>query len=107
RIEGYLEGRVGSGTVVARDLPVDQPVVAGPVPRDRAAPQAARRDRRLTTQAVMATRFIGARSRRRGGPFEVDTPALDALPLETLRRLLTPKLRTDFRRLLTQSDPAG
>ena len=28
RVEGYLEGRVGSGTVVARDLPVDYPMVA-------------------------------------------------------------------------------
>lgn len=108
RVEGYLEGRVGSGTVVARDLPVDLPVDPGAGMRDRqAATPAARRDRRLTQQAALAVRFIGQRTRRADGAFEIDTPALDALPLETMRRLLTPKLRTNFRRLLTESDPAG
>ncbi|MSP50683.1 MAG: PLP-dependent aminotransferase family protein [Alphaproteobacteria bacterium] len=108
RVEGYLEGKVGSGTVVARDLPVDYPMVGGPRerPSSRVAP-ARRRDRRLTAQAINAVEFIGRTPRRGDGAFEIDTPALDALPLETLRRLLTPKLRTDFRRLLTASDPAG
>ncbi|MCC6470222.1 MAG: PLP-dependent aminotransferase family protein [Alphaproteobacteria bacterium] len=107
RVEGYLEGRVGSGTVVARDLQVDQAPVGQP-PVGQPAPAAPpRRDRRLTAQARTAAGFIAQRSRRGDGAFEIDTPALDALPLETLRRLLTPKLRTDFRRLLTQSDPAG
>ncbi len=107
RAEGYLEGRVGSGTVVARDLPVDYPMVGGPAQgarQDRARPA---RDRGLTGHAVKAMEFIGRTARRGEGAFEIDTPALDALPLETMRRLLTPKLRRDFRRVLTMSDPAG
>ena len=107
RAEGYLEGRVGSGTVVARDLPVDYPMVGGPTQgarQDRARPA---RDRGLTGHAVKAMEFIGRTARRGEGAFEIDTPALDALPLETMRRLLTPKLRRDFRRVLTMSDPAG
>ncbi|MBI1773846.1 MAG: PLP-dependent aminotransferase family protein [Proteobacteria bacterium] len=109
RVEGYLEGRVGSGTVVARDLPVDYPTAGEAHPRElrTGAVASLKRDRRLTHQALNAVGFIGRVARRGDGAFEIDTPALDALPLETLRRLLTPKLRTDFRRLLTTSDPAG
>jgi GntR family transcriptional regulator/MocR family aminotransferase len=110
RVEGYLEGRVGSGTVVARDLPVDYPMVGGPAQREQSTAKSEppyKRNRQLTAQALAALSFIGRTPRRGDGAFEVDTPALDALPLETLRRLLTPKLRSDFRRLLTASNPAG
>jgi GntR family transcriptional regulator/MocR family aminotransferase len=106
RVEGYLEGKVGSGTVVARDLPVDYPM-PGPHAKPAREEKPRPRDRRLTAQASKAIEFTSRTPRRGDGAFEVDTPALDALPLETLRRLLTPKLRTDFRKLLTASDPAG
>ncbi len=107
RVEGYLEGRVGSGTIVARNLPVDYPVAVRPIAAaDRSAVPAPRR-RRLTAQAEIAQNFIGAATTRARGAFEIDTPALDALPQETLRRLLTPKLRKGFRELLTPSETAG
>src|SRR4029077_3501415 len=97
RVEGYLEGRIGSGTVVARDLRVDYPMVAGPGQREHPTAKSApphKRNWQLTAQAVNALRFIGRTPRRGDGAFEVDTPALDALPLETLRRLRAPTGRS-------------
>ncbi len=106
RAEGYLEGKVGSGTIVARDLPADYPMV-GRQPGAAHPPSAKARDRRLTPQAIRALDFISRTPRRINTAFEIDTPAIDALPLETLRRLLTPRLRKELRALLTAGDPAG
>ena len=109
RVEGYLEGRVGSGTVVSRDHPVDQPIVGSQGAQDRPTKFGIppRPKRKLPRQAEIATGFIGQWLPRTDRAFEIDTPALDALPLETMRRLLTSSLRSDFRRLLTASDAAG
>jgi GntR family transcriptional regulator/MocR family aminotransferase len=109
--EGYVEGRIGSGTTVSRDLPIDsapeQPLAAGPAAsRPRESP-AQRRRRSLSAFASKAASFPPiARSRARGA-FEIDAPAMDAFPLETMRRLLTARLRDDFAALLSDTDPAG
>lgn len=105
--EGYVEGRIGSGTTVSRDLPIDavpvQPVPLGPA-RQRETPT----ERRRRSLSAFATKAFPSIGRQRGrGAFEIDSPAMDAFPLETMRRILSARLRDDFAGLLGDPDPAG
>ncbi len=102
--EGYVEGRVGAGTVVARTLPDERLAaqdVTSPGPRGVGQRHALsefgaamlRAGRRLTPRATKA--------------FEIDTPALDAFPFETWRRLQAQIMRAGSRRIFDDADPAG
>lgn len=87
--EGYLAARVGSGTRVAGELPIDGMAIAT-VPRpERAQPKESRFRPRPT------------------GALAIDEPALDAFPYETMRRLIANRMREDFPGLLANADPAG
>jgi GntR family transcriptional regulator/MocR family aminotransferase len=102
--EGYLESRVGAGTVVARDLPIEEPLnIAG-----RYAPVSApARVHETTPHASAAMSLASVLSLRQVATFEIDTPAYDAFAFETMRRLLSSRARRDFRTLFDGSDPAG
>src|SRR5436190_6100048 len=88
--EGYVEGRIGSGTRVAKQIPID---MIGKI-----SPRSHRADN---------TDFLS--SSRRDDPkiFGIDEPAYDAFPFETMRRLITNRMREDFPALLSNKDPAG
>jgi GntR family transcriptional regulator/MocR family aminotransferase len=104
--EGYVEGRVGAGTYVARTLPDDllrARATAPPAPRPAAG------DARLSRRGALlaATPATVAPS---GGPpraFRPGLPALDAFPFDLWARLLARRARRPPRDLPAYGDPAG
>jgi len=95
--EGYLEGRVGSGTFVSASLPDDalrsRPESADPVlatPRGRA------------TRATVPQRDEGGLR-----PFRVSLPALDAFPQPLWSRLVARHARALSSAQMAYGDPAG
>ena len=99
RHEGYLEGRVGSGTFVRAALPAD-------VSRPKAsrADVPARRAFAATTRAP-----LGPLSRDDGGlrPFRVSLPALDQFPHATWARLVARHAHRLAPAHMAYGDPAG
>jgi GntR family transcriptional regulator/MocR family aminotransferase len=102
--EGYLQSRVGAGTVVARDLPIDEPIAVAT--RDTMHP-VRERSHGMTAHATAAAALASAVPLRRTSTFEIDTPAHDAFAFETMRRLLSSRIRRDFRGMFDTVDPAG
>ena len=100
--EGYIEGRVGSGTYVSNVLP-DALLAArhraDPVPARRVGPGLSRRGRRLSAALPARTRSYTA--------FEPRFPELGRFPFEVWGRLLAKWWRRPARGLLTDGDPAG
>ena len=108
--EGYLEGRVGSGTFVATALPDEllqartpRPPVAGKADAPTAALRLSRRGEGLAATAVSASR--SARSAPR--PFQAGVPDLAGLPLGTWAQLAARRLAAPPPELLSYGDPAG
>ena len=107
KAEGYLEGHVGSGTVVARDLPDDcrpLPVPAASFdnvdgPRDGSAC--------FTPFAEAACAGPQDLNPLAGRAFEIDLPAEDAFPYATWCRLTAHVFRRRPREVLSIGDPAG
>jgi GntR family transcriptional regulator/MocR family aminotransferase len=105
--EGYLEGRSGSGTFVARDLPDDLLHAGAPAVATRPAgavpPGLSRRG-----QALAAAR-VGASPLGQGPPrpFQYGAPDAAGLPLELWSRLAARHYRSPSPELLTYGDPAG
>jgi len=104
--EGYLDGKVGAGTYVARELPddllharIDAAPTAGPA---RATRLLSRRGELLAT--TPASGLAG-----RGAPraFRPGVPALDAFPCAVWARLVTQCWRHPPHGLLGYNDPAG
>lgn len=94
--EGYLEGRVGSGTFVSRALPDDGL---------HAAPSRARGGERVRA----APRRTPPKERDEGGhrPFRLSLPALDRFPHAQWGRLVARHARTMTRAHMGYGDPAG
>jgi GntR family transcriptional regulator / MocR family aminotransferase len=104
--EGYLEGKVGSGTFVARTLPEEMIQVrptAGPAPPTPLA------RRGLSQRGELLARISATACRSSGAPrpFRPGYPALDAFPFETWMRLVARHHRRPSRDLLTYGPPAG
>jgi GntR family transcriptional regulator / MocR family aminotransferase len=95
--EGYLEGRVGSGTFVSAALPDD-------LLRTRPAPDAAARP-------VGARQVARAAPRTREewglGPFRVSLPALDQFPHAAWARLVARHAHALTHEQMAYGDPAG
>ena len=88
--EGYVEGRIGSGTRVGAEMPVDaKPVTA------------------VVRAAVAPTRADAPQRTARPSLFRIDEPAFDSFPFETMRRLVTNRMRDDFAGVLRNDDPQG
>ena len=103
--EGYLEGRVGAGTTVARTLPETflraRPEAAG-TGRPGRRPRLSRRGALLLgTRAGLAGGTMLAR------PFRPGLPGLDAFPFDLWTRLVARRWRRVPRQLLDYGDPAG
>jgi GntR family transcriptional regulator / MocR family aminotransferase len=104
--EGYLEGKIGSGTYVAHTLP-DPPIRGRPTDaatRPTAAPRPAlsRRGALLARASALVAPDSGMPR-----PFRMGVPALDAFPFETWMRLVARHHRRPPRDLLGYDDPAG
>jgi GntR family transcriptional regulator/MocR family aminotransferase len=104
--EGYLEGRVGSGTYVARSLPEELLYVTGPSQGNaRAVIPRAELSRRgailAATPVSMSADFGNALAFRPG------VPALDAFPRELWARMAARLLRHPPAGLLSYADAAG
>lgn len=84
--EGYLEGKAGSGTYVPRTLPEELLQVRPAAPAQPAPPP--RRPLSRRGELLAGTSAGVARSSGVPRPFRPGTPALDAFPFETWRRLV-------------------
>jgi GntR family transcriptional regulator/MocR family aminotransferase len=104
--EGYVVGRVGSGTYVAEDLPEECLATrAGSEARsapESAAPRLSVRGERLASAMQVLSAAPGA-----GYPFRAGTPALDAFPYEVWSRLVAKRRNLPPREVLGWGDPAG
>jgi GntR family transcriptional regulator/MocR family aminotransferase len=95
--EGYLEGRIGSGTFVSVAIPDD--LLTPPQPPEAHA--AARRIKR-GTRVVPRPRDEGGL-----GPFRMSLPALDRFPHALWARLVARRARTLRPADMAYGDPAG
>ncbi|HEX2181005.1 MAG TPA: PLP-dependent aminotransferase family protein [Rubrobacteraceae bacterium] len=104
--EGYLEGRVGSGTYVADSLPEDLP---RPRARKGREPGPGQAGRRLSGRGEVLAATRTSTTRDRGVPraFRPGVPALDEFPGRTWGRLAGKVWRSPPRALLGYGDPAG
>lgn len=107
--EGYVEGRVGSGTYVARVLPEDL-LAASPAERPvttpprRPAGLLSRRGARLIAAPVATP---GAAPEQPVISFRPGQPAFDAFPFDVWWRMVERRWRQPPRELLSYGDPAG
>jgi GntR family transcriptional regulator/MocR family aminotransferase len=101
--EGYLEGHVGNGTYVSRQLPDDLLQIREQLLRGKRS--------RVSAQSRSARNTIApigiADYRGKPRPFRTSTPALDAFPYRLWARLLARRWKESARDLLTYGDPAG
>ncbi|WP_224401709.1 PLP-dependent aminotransferase family protein [Pseudonocardia sp. ICBG1034] len=110
RSEGYIDGRQGSGTYVARILP-EQMTTAEPAvgPRSTVVPArarlSARGERLVRTRRVPLPAVLG--SRPRGTSFLIGLPALDAFPFETWAKLYASRFHRSAPQLMRYDDPVG
>ncbi len=104
--EGYLQGRVGSGTYVADTVPEELLRVRGArpdgAPAGKPAPPLSERGRALANIPVSLTRGMGSAQAFRSG-----VPALDQFPRELWARLAARLIRHAPSAILTYGDPAG
>jgi GntR family transcriptional regulator/MocR family aminotransferase len=95
--EGYLEGRVGSGTFVSAALPDD--LIQSP-PAPSSAPRAAPRPR--DTRSTLRGRDEGGL-----GPFRMSLPALDQFPHAVWNRLVARSAHGLTHAQMAYGDPTG
>jgi GntR family transcriptional regulator / MocR family aminotransferase len=104
--EGYLEGKVGAGTYVARSLPDELlNTRANPKPE----PSLNSKPKPLAESTLkMATTLVNL-PQGKGDPraFRTGLPAFDAFPFEIWARLSAQRWRNPPRELLGYGDPAG
>ena len=104
--EGYLEGKVGSGTYVARTLPEELLRVTHPRIHPGALPVAGRLSKRgrLLESIPVSLARRGVSTPR---PFRPGLPALDEFPRGLFARIAARTLRHASPAVLTYGDPAG
>lgn len=102
--EGYLTGRVGSGSYVSDQLPEDA-LTARADPGDRAAQEPRRLG--LSRRGVRLAALRGKRMDRRTKAFSIGLPDLDRFPFDVWSRLMTKAWRRPPRELLANAEPAG
>lgn len=104
--EGYLEGKVGSGTFVAGAIPDELLSL-----RNRAAVKhASPRQPRLSKRAAVLPDVATTAKRRRRRPFEPGVPALDLFPTKVWARLVArewSKVTAGSLDALLTTEPAG
>jgi GntR family transcriptional regulator / MocR family aminotransferase len=102
--EGYLESRVGSGTVVSKSLPSRETI-----PRARRSMDVAvAPKRRMLSKRCSDLPSAGEFYRRRGvGPFSISQIAFEHFPLQIWNSLVTRHARSASARSLDYGDPMG
>lgn len=100
--EGYLAGRIGSGTYIAADLP--EPIEHGPSAL-RQQPAAASRP--LPSRAAAFAEFAAAAAQSDERPFNTGRSLIDARTAEIWRKLSQRALRSFGPSHLGYSDPCG
>ena len=108
-LEGYLESRVGQGTVVARDLPA----MLFNAQTDRTP--SSQTNALKTSPIRLASRvhplkeipYPERREGRTGGTFYGGEPALDLFPYEVWARLIARRARQSLREFAHYQPPAG
>jgi len=108
RMEGYFEGRVGSGTYVSRSLPK----MRGQRRKTNAKQRAKRRfsqQQRLSQRGIEITNLwqVIGRDAYQSNAFRPRLPASAEFPLDTWSRLTGRRWRNMPSDLLTYGDPAG
>jgi GntR family transcriptional regulator/MocR family aminotransferase len=114
--EGYVEGKVGSGTYVAAALP-DEMLRAGDERAQSREISAARRSRPLSRRgqwlstvtvlpASPASSF-GTKEEYEPRAFQIGLPAVDEFPFALWSKLAAARSRRPPRELLVYNDPAG
>ncbi|WP_437327293.1 PLP-dependent aminotransferase family protein [Sorangium sp. So ce381] len=108
--EGYLRGRIGSGTYVA-DAPPERVLLARPSSEPQPAPSldGAPLSRRGALVAGAASPFLRATAPRgpAGWAFQVGVPAFDAFPAAAWGRLMSRRWDRSWQALLTRCEPQG
>ena len=102
RSEGYVEGRIGSGTYVASLLP-DEFLQA---PRTKAHAQRKPKRVRLS-QYALRLRPISRSEQRPARAFRANQPALDQFPASLWAQIAARRLRRVSTQLLAGGDPLG
>ena len=102
RSEGYVEGKVGSGTYVSRTLP-DELLLATPAKSETRTP---RRGIPLSAYARRLRPLSRAESRPVRA-FRANQPALDAFPMSLWAQVATRRLRRVSARLLAGGEALG
>lgn len=104
-LEGYLQSRVGRGTIVADDLPVSLVLDQAEQARDVRQPATLRLASRVSSlQEALAPLHItgSAHGAYRGGE-----PAVDQFPFEVWARLIARRARQSLREVAHYQSPAG
>jgi GntR family transcriptional regulator / MocR family aminotransferase len=108
--EGYLEGKVGAGTCVARTLPDDLlrpalPTTSASVPVWERRP----RSQRSEVQIALGRPLLWTRrgQPRHSQPFQVGVPALEAFPGDRWGRLVARHARAVSASMRGYQDPTG
>jgi GntR family transcriptional regulator/MocR family aminotransferase len=104
--EGYLDGRVGSGTYVASALPEDL-VRALPAPSPQFSRRAARSTPSRRGRALAAIPLPLTRRPEAPRPFLSGLPALDEFPRALWARMAARLIRHAPAAMLTYGDPGG
>lgn len=106
--EGYLEGRVGSGTFVSAALP-DDALRSVPITERGKRAAATHQGARPAPSAPRARTAATPHPRDEGGlrPFRMSLPALDEFPHATWARLVARHAHSLTPALMAYGDPAG
>lgn len=104
--EGYVEGKIGAGTYVARTLPDELSQVRVGA-RKRMAPSQDGRAISKRAQRLLALPTLPAARQSEPRAFRPGVPALDAFPFDLWRQLLTKHWQHPPRDLLSYNHSAG
>lgn len=104
--EGYLEGKIGSGTFVHRTLPEEMTQVR---PASERATTVAVRRRGLSRRGELLAKSSSSVLWRSGAPrpFRPGIPGLHDFPMDTWMRLVARRIRKPPSELLSYDHPAG
>ena len=105
--EGYLEGKVGSGTYVAEKLPEELLQAHGSAPNLTAQPRPARSVLSQRGAVLASIPLIPPRPHRPPRPFRPGPGAIDQFPSRIWMRLSAKRWRGPLRELLPYGEAAG
>ncbi|HEU0114232.1 MAG TPA: PLP-dependent aminotransferase family protein, partial [Thermomicrobiales bacterium] len=102
QLEGYLESRVGSGTVVSRHLPATPPIVQKAGDGEASSARLAAR-----VPSLRAVPNLSGVEARPCGAFRAGEPALDVFPFGLWARLVARRARRSLASASYYQEPAG